>query len=179
MCILLYLPFASICSYLALTNHCLHLQNISILKSIIFWAITPCSPMSFNSCLSPTCLLVFCWTYFFNLKDGGDMFLRNVGWNSTDYTASYPRRWYSSNNCCENLKSYILPLPLFFHHLTNFQKVFLATLVWSVLITCTNHPKRIPRLPLRLSTPKDSACLELAAYGSRIMWKWLENLLST
>jgi hypothetical protein len=24
------------------------------------------------------------------------MFLRNVGWNSTDYMASYPRRWYSS-----------------------------------------------------------------------------------
>jgi hypothetical protein len=25
------------------------------------------------------------------------MFLRNVCWNSTDYTASYPRRWYSSH----------------------------------------------------------------------------------
>jgi hypothetical protein len=24
-----------------------------------------------------------------------DMFVRNVGWNSTDYTASYPRKWYS------------------------------------------------------------------------------------
>jgi hypothetical protein len=30
--------------------------------------------------------------YFFDPEDGGDMFLRNVGWNSTDYTASYPRR---------------------------------------------------------------------------------------
>jgi hypothetical protein len=29
-------------------------------------------------------------------EDGGDKFLRNVGWNSTDYTASYSRRWYSS-----------------------------------------------------------------------------------
>jgi hypothetical protein len=27
----------------------------------------------------------------FDLEDGGDMFLRNV-----DYTALYPRRWYSS-----------------------------------------------------------------------------------
>jgi hypothetical protein len=32
---------------------------------------------------------------FFDPEDGGDMFLRNVGWNWTDYKASYPRRWYS------------------------------------------------------------------------------------
>jgi hypothetical protein len=37
----------------------------------------------------------FCWTYFFGPEDGGDMFLRNVRWNSTDYKASYPRIWYS------------------------------------------------------------------------------------
>jgi hypothetical protein len=43
----------------------------------------------------PACSLV-CWTYFFDPEDGGDKFLQNVGWNSTDYTASYPRRWYSS-----------------------------------------------------------------------------------
>jgi hypothetical protein len=42
------------------------------------------------------CHLLACWTNFFDPEDGGDMFLRNVGWNSTDYTASYPRRWYSS-----------------------------------------------------------------------------------
>jgi hypothetical protein len=29
---------------------------------------------------------------FFDPEDGGDTFLRNVGCNSTDYTASYPRR---------------------------------------------------------------------------------------
>jgi hypothetical protein len=29
---------------------------------------------------------------FFYLEDGGDMFLRNVGWYSTDYTTSYPRK---------------------------------------------------------------------------------------
>jgi hypothetical protein len=28
---------------------------------------------------------------FFDLEDGGDAFLQNVGYNSTDYTASYPR----------------------------------------------------------------------------------------
>jgi hypothetical protein len=45
--------------------------------------------------LPPACSLV-CWTYFFDPEDRGDMFLRNVSWNSTDYTASYLRRWYSS-----------------------------------------------------------------------------------
>jgi hypothetical protein len=29
---------------------------------------------------------------FFNPEDGSDMFLRNVGWLSTDYTSLYPRR---------------------------------------------------------------------------------------
>jgi hypothetical protein len=33
---------------------------------------------------------------FFDPEDGGDTFLRNVGYKSTDYTASYPRRRYSS-----------------------------------------------------------------------------------
>jgi hypothetical protein len=107
-----------------------------VMKSIICWDMTPCSPLSFNRrfgrtgrlhlrgrrnkfgknqqasrwqaewytgftagglfCLPPACLLVFCWIYFFDREDGGDMFLRNLGWNSTDYKASYPRRWYSS-----------------------------------------------------------------------------------
>jgi hypothetical protein len=33
---------------------------------------------------------------FFDSEDGGDTFLRNVGYHSTHYTASYPRRKYSS-----------------------------------------------------------------------------------
>jgi hypothetical protein len=51
-----------------------------VMKSINFWDMTPCA----------------CQTYFFDPEDGGDMFLRNVGCNSMDYTASYPSRWYSS-----------------------------------------------------------------------------------
>jgi hypothetical protein len=40
---------------------------------------------NFKSILLVTCLLAgFCLTYFFDPEDGGDMFLRNVGWNSTD-----------------------------------------------------------------------------------------------
>jgi hypothetical protein len=45
------------------------------------------------------CLLLACsllrWL-FYNPEDGGDKFLRNVGYHSTHYTASHPRRKYSS-----------------------------------------------------------------------------------
>jgi hypothetical protein len=34
--------------------------------------------------------------FFFDPEDGENMFLRNVGGLSTDYTALYPRRQYSS-----------------------------------------------------------------------------------
>jgi hypothetical protein len=36
-------------------------------------------------------LLVSCSAYFFDSEDGGEIFLRNVCWLSTDYTALYPR----------------------------------------------------------------------------------------
>jgi hypothetical protein len=39
--------------------------------------------------------LVLAEKFFFDPEDGGDMFLRNVGCISTDYTASHPRRWHS------------------------------------------------------------------------------------
>jgi hypothetical protein len=64
------------------------------MKSIIFWDMTPCSP------LSSTHLLTRLFAeLFFDPEDGGDTFLRNVGCYSTDYTASYPRRWYSLYRC--------------------------------------------------------------------------------
>jgi hypothetical protein len=43
-------------------------------------------------CLPPAYLLVLLKFFFFYPEDGGDMFLRNVGCISTDYTASHPRR---------------------------------------------------------------------------------------
>jgi hypothetical protein len=92
-----------------------------VMKSTIFWDITPCSPLSVNRRFGGTCrthlqgqkmlvrwarnqreilppafTLVSCSPYFFDPEDGGDIFLRNVGWHSTDYTTLYPRRWYSS-----------------------------------------------------------------------------------
>jgi hypothetical protein len=34
---------------------------------------------------------------FYDPEDGGDTFLRNVAYHSTHYTASYPKRRYSSS----------------------------------------------------------------------------------
>jgi hypothetical protein len=47
-------------------------------------------------CLAHVLTLVSCSAYVLDPEDGGDMFLRNVGWYSTDYMTLYPRRWYSS-----------------------------------------------------------------------------------
>jgi hypothetical protein len=75
-----------------------------VMKSIIFWNITPCSPLSVNRRfggtyrLPPAFTLVSYSGYLLDLEDGGDMFLRNVGWHSNDYTALYPRKWYSSRH---------------------------------------------------------------------------------
>jgi hypothetical protein len=82
-----------------------------VMKSTIFWDVTPCCLLSCNRRFGgtyrlhlqgqaggklATCLLAgSCWNYFFGPEDGGDMFLRNVGCNSKDYMTSYPRRWYS------------------------------------------------------------------------------------
>jgi hypothetical protein len=72
-------------------------ESVLHLRSTIFWDMTPCSPLSFNRRFAGTYRLHLQGrTYFFDPENGGDMFFRNVGWNSTDYTASYPRRWYSS-----------------------------------------------------------------------------------
>jgi hypothetical protein len=35
-------------------------------------------------------------SFLFGTEDGGDMFLQNVGWLSTEYTALYPKRQNSS-----------------------------------------------------------------------------------
>jgi hypothetical protein len=59
-----------------------------VMKSIIFWDMTPCSPLICRWHL----LTRWFAELFFDPEDGGDTFLRNVGCNSTDYTASYPRR---------------------------------------------------------------------------------------
>jgi hypothetical protein len=44
----------------------------------------------------------------FHHVDGGDIFLRNVGLLSMDYTVSYPEERTLHNHCCENPISYMV-----------------------------------------------------------------------
>jgi hypothetical protein len=63
-------------------------------KSNIFWDMTPCTPLS--------CARRFGGTYRLHLQDQRNRFSKPASkqvaslLNSTDYTASYPRRWYFS-----------------------------------------------------------------------------------
>jgi hypothetical protein len=57
-----------------------------IVKSSIFWDLTPCSPsadvseqVASISFLATYFTLVFCMAYFSTREDGGDRFFRNVG----------------------------------------------------------------------------------------------------
>jgi hypothetical protein len=85
-----------------------------VMKSTIFWDITPCSPLSIHRRFGGTYRFHLqgrknkfsnkpAWkqvassfhaglllNLFFDPEDGGNMFLRNVGWPSTDYTALRP-----------------------------------------------------------------------------------------
>jgi hypothetical protein len=74
------------------------------MKSTIFWDIKPCSPLRVNRRFGGTYrlhMLATCFhagfllSLYFDPEDGRNMFLRNLGWFSTDYTALYPRRLYS------------------------------------------------------------------------------------
>jgi hypothetical protein len=86
-----------------------------VMKSSVFWDIMPCSPLKLYRRFGGTCRLHlqrrricqarsqrvairtnFLLSLLFDFEDGGDMFLRNVGTISTEYTALYPRRWFSS-----------------------------------------------------------------------------------
>jgi hypothetical protein len=79
------------------------------MEGTVFWYMTPCISMKVNRrfgaiyrlhflCLPPAFTLVSCSAFFFDAEDGGDMFLRNVGCLSTDYTALYRRRYYYSQS---------------------------------------------------------------------------------
>jgi hypothetical protein len=64
------------------------IQTAVVMKSSIFWDLTPCSLLKANRRfggtrrLQPACYLLhvdFLIGLFFDPEDGGDMFLRNVG----------------------------------------------------------------------------------------------------
>jgi hypothetical protein len=55
-----------------------------------FRDITPCSPLKSQPTRLATYFHAGIFLGLFDPDDGGDMFLRNVAWLSTDYTALYP-----------------------------------------------------------------------------------------
>jgi hypothetical protein len=67
-----------------------------------------------------------CSAYFFDPEDGGDMFLRNVGRHSTDYTELILKDGTLHNHRCENLKSYIAVSSVFnlTHHYLSPQQTY-------------------------------------------------------
>jgi hypothetical protein len=92
-----------------------------IMKSTIFWDITPCSLLRVNRRFGGTyCLHLqgrrISWArsqHESRWQDGGDMFFRNVGWLSMDYTELYPRRWYFSHVLvCFYLNSCYVSVPI-------------------------------------------------------------------
>jgi hypothetical protein len=65
-----------------------------VMKSSIFWDTSPCSPVDVKWLLLVARYVShpgFLRDLFFYAEDGGDKFVRNVSWPSTDYTALYPR----------------------------------------------------------------------------------------
>jgi hypothetical protein len=63
------------------------------LKSTSFWDIAPCSVAWEQVLLATYSQAGFLLSLFFDPEEGGDIFPRNVGWFSTDYTALYPSWW--------------------------------------------------------------------------------------
>jgi hypothetical protein len=62
---------------------------------------------NYSFCLPPAFTLVSCSAYFFDPEDGGDMFLRNVGWQRT--TRRYiPEDGALHSRRCESLKYYTI-----------------------------------------------------------------------
>jgi hypothetical protein len=101
------LEFGSLCCSLLI------IITLQSTKSSIFWDITPCSPLKLNRRFGGTCCFhLQCRriSQARNQREGSDpedqsnMFLRNVGWFSTDYAAYIPEDRILHNHRCENLK---------------------------------------------------------------------------
>jgi hypothetical protein len=54
--------------------------------------VTPCSPIEVHQGFR----VIYCPSLLFDPENGGNMFLRNVGWLSADYTTLNHRRWNTS-----------------------------------------------------------------------------------
>jgi hypothetical protein len=99
------------------------LQFDALLKGSIFWDMMPCSSSKVNLRFGGKYRLHLQGRRINRARDqresrwqiepvlkpefGGDMFFRNVGWLSTEYTALYPiEDSILHNHRCDNLKSY-------------------------------------------------------------------------
>lgn len=97
---------------------------INPVKSFIFRDMMTCTLVKFNwrfgTSKKPTwsrqqssCLLSASWWFlaFLHLghENGGNMFLRNVGWISPDYTALYPRRQLFIDTAVRTLNTPSIP----------------------------------------------------------------------
>jgi hypothetical protein len=78
---------------------------------------------------------------FFDPEDGSDMFIRNVGWLSTDYTALYPRRQNSSR------EESVAPA----ENQTPLQTVAIPTEIWQVCWVCLSVSSALERTNQRHS----------------------------
>jgi hypothetical protein len=81
--------------------------------SSIFQDVTPWSLLEVNRFFrSRACYLLpagFLLGLLFNLQDGVDIFIQNVGWHSLNYMALYSKTIRTRDNRCSgNLTSYIL-----------------------------------------------------------------------
>jgi hypothetical protein len=91
------------------------------------------------SALLSTCFHAgFLLGLFFDSEDGGDIFLRNVGWLSADYTALYPRRQYSSQP--PPWESQILQLLSFRYCIWESNKATLGTTLVKTALSFTPAP---------------------------------------
>jgi hypothetical protein len=74
-------------------SSCLEFEVVTpvVMKSSVFWDITPCSVALLATCFQASFLL----DLFFDSEIGGDTFLRNVGRFSKDFMALYPIRLVS------------------------------------------------------------------------------------
>jgi hypothetical protein len=75
----------------------------------------------------PTCFMLLFLGLFFDIKDGGDIFLRNTGSRSTSYKASDPTYY---NHQCENHRN---------HKLIVAQLVTNSLVLWNRNFYCRVH----------------------------------------
>jgi hypothetical protein len=75
--------------------------SVSVLKGMVFWDVIVCSMIDFYQIFGGTSILRV------DPKDGGSMFLRNIGMNPPCMMASLPEASNLNIQCCENLEFYI------------------------------------------------------------------------